>query len=74
MLNTFIDEIEEVILEYRNFDLFYNVLTKENDKTNSFMMVIKLSKMTLQRILTNFDVKEFSHISKMFEMGFIIER
>lgn len=60
---------------YRNFDLFYDILTKEKDETFKFKNMLLIARNNLHSIYKEYEVKEFdSSVKNLVERNMIKER
>ena len=70
-----VKEIESFVCSYRNFDLFYDILTKEKDETFKFKNMLLIAKNNLNSIFKEYEVKEFDAIvMDLIERKKIMER
>ena len=57
------------MFEKKNFDLFTEIMTKENDSQHTFERVIETEKMNISNILSQFDMKDLRNSISMVQRG-----
>ena len=67
----YLDEIQKFIFGYRNFDLLYDVNTKENDADYKFRNSMKISQNFVDSIFMEFDVHQFKIAYTLMNHGYI---
>ena len=70
-LSIYFEEVQKFITGYRNFELSWDVYTKENDLSFKFGNAMKISKSNVNSIFMSFDVQQFKMAYTLMKHGFI---
>lgn len=71
----FLGIIESMVSQYRNFDLFQYILTKENDKNEKFKNMLRISSANIDLVFKAYDIGKIPKLCEMVQdPGLICER
>ena len=70
-LESFLYQIQKFILGYRNFDLFFEVLTKENNPSYNFKNSMIITVNNYNDIFKNFDLDQLNAAYELMNKGYI---
>ena len=64
IIDSFLSQIEKYVFGRKNFELFYEVLTKEKDESFQFRNMIDIANQNIENMFSKFDNVDFKRMAE----------